>query len=77
MSNYQEILHQAQTLTSDEQKLLLKDLAALVSQGETSQEPQNSTESPRLNLNRWRGFLPKRVDALEFQLKLRQEWDAD
>ncbi|WP_434221800.1 hypothetical protein ACOKW7_21965 [Limnospira platensis CENA597] len=77
MSNYEEILHQAQTLTSDEQKLLLKDLATLVSQGEPSQEAQNTTESPRLNLNRWRGFLPKRVDALKFQLKLRQEWDAE
>ena len=77
MSNYQEILHQAQTLTSDEQKLLLKELATLVSQGEPSQEVQNTTESPRLNLNRWRGFLPKRFDALKFQLKIRQEWDAD
>ncbi|MCC3436735.1 hypothetical protein [Microcoleus sp. PH2017_05_CCC_O_A] len=26
-------------------------------------------------LKRWRGFLPYRVDALEFQLQLRAEWD--
>ncbi|MCT7969852.1 hypothetical protein NG799_26405 [Laspinema sp. D1] len=77
MYNYQEILHQAQTLTSDEPKLLLKDLTTLVSQGDPSEEAQNTTELPRLNLNRWRGFLPKRVDALKFQLELRQEWDAD
>lgn len=36
---------------------------------------QTSKEMPKRNLNRWYGFLPKRVDALEFQLKLRQEWD--
>ena len=75
MSNYQEILDQAQTLTPDEQQRLLKDLATLVHHQEATKEPENSQKTPKLNLKRWRGFLPNRVDALEFQLKLRQEWD--
>ncbi len=74
MSTYQEILNQAQSLTPEEQELLLKDLALLIHQRESI---PNSPESSKLNLARWRGFLPKQLDALEFQLKLRQEWDAD
>jgi len=75
MPTYQEILEQAQALAPDEQKQLLKDLATLVHPQETTKEPKNTQKIPKLNLKRWRGFLPKRVDALEFQLKLRQEWD--
>ncbi|WP_159787152.1 hypothetical protein [Sodalinema gerasimenkoae] len=77
MSNYQEILHQAKTLILDEKKLLLKDLTTLVSQDNPPEDIQNTPAPPRLNLVRWRGFLPKRVDARKFQSKIRQEWDAD
>ena len=76
MPTYQEILDQAQTLTSDAQQRLLKDLATLVHQ-EVAKEQENPQKIPKLNLKRWRGFLPNRVDALEFQLKLRQEWDEE
>ena len=75
MSTYQEILHQAQSLSLDEQEHLLKDLTLLVEQMGKTQEQNNSEISPKLNLKRWRGFLPKRVDALEFQVKIREEWD--
>lgn len=69
MSTYKEILDRVQTLTPDEQKRLLKDLTTLIHQHGTAREPT------QLNLNRWRGFLPRRVDPLDFQLQLRQEWD--
>ncbi|NJL91602.1 MAG: hypothetical protein HC916_18840 [Coleofasciculaceae cyanobacterium SM2_1_6] len=75
MPTYQEILDQAQTLTPDEQQRLLKDLATLVHHQEATKEPESPQKISKLNLKRWRGFLPKRVDALEFQIKLRQEWD--
>ena len=35
----------------------------------------DGTEKTRENLGKWRGFLPKRVDAVEFQNSLRQEWN--
>ena len=75
MSTYNEILDRAQTLTPDEQKRLLEDLASLVRQQVTTEAEKSSQKLPTKNLGRWRGFLPKRVDALEFQLKLRQECD--
>ncbi len=75
MSTYQEILRQAQALSRDEQEHLLQDLARLVDQRATLQEQNYRETSQPLNLKRWRGFLPKQVDALEFQVKIRQEWD--
>ncbi len=35
----------------------------------------DGTEKTRGNFGKWRGFLPKRVDAVEFQNSLRQEWN--
>ena len=75
MSTYSEVLSQAQSLTLDEQKQVLKVLSELIRQRETTQTQDSSQRVPRKNLKRWRGFLPKRVDALEFQLQLRKEWD--
>lgn len=75
MSTYNEILEQAQTLTPDEQDRLLEELAMLVRQRVATQSQNSSKKLPGLDLDRWRGFLPKRVDALEFQLQLREEWD--
>ncbi len=75
MSTYSEVLSQAQSLTLDEQKQVLKVLSELIRQRETTQTQDSSERLPRKNLKRWRGFLPKRVDALEFQLQLRAEWD--
>lgn len=75
MATYNEVLSQAQNLTPEEQELLLKDLAALTRQRVTTKTQDNSQQLPQQILDRWRGFLPKRVDALEFQLQLRKEWD--
>lgn len=75
MSTYNEVLSQAQSLTPEEQELLLKDLAALTRQRVPTKTQDNSQQLPQQNLDRWRGFLPKRVDPLEFQLQLRKEWD--
>jgi len=75
MSTYSEVLSQAQSLTPDEQQQLLEVLSAVVSQRVTTQTQGSSERLPKKNLKRWRGFLPKRLDALEFQLQLRQEWD--
>ncbi len=41
----------------------------------TSEHQNNSKKLPKQQLDKWRGFLPKRVDALEFQQELRREWD--
>ncbi len=75
MATYKEVLSQAQSLTPEEQDLLLRDLADLTRQRVTTKTQDNSQQLPQQNLDRWRGFLPKRVDALEFQLQLRKEWD--
>ncbi|MEK0180461.1 hypothetical protein [Microcoleus anatoxicus] len=75
MSTYSEVLSQAQSLTPDEQQQLLEVLSALMRDRVTPHIQDTSEKLPRKNLKRWRGFLPKRVDALEFQLQLRAEWD--
>ncbi|MEG4320117.1 MULTISPECIES: hypothetical protein [unclassified Microcoleus] len=75
MSTYSEVLSQAQSLTLEEQQQLLEVLSELVRLRKTTQTQDSSQRLPRKNLKRWRGFLPKRVDALEFQLQLREEWD--
>ncbi|MEK0195818.1 hypothetical protein, partial [Microcoleus anatoxicus] len=68
MSTYSEVLSQAQSLTPDEQQQLLEVLSALMRDRVTPHIQGSSEKLPRKNLKRWRGFLPKRVDALEFQL---------
>jgi hypothetical protein len=75
MSTYSEVLSQAQSLTLEEQQQLLEFLSALIRQRETTETQDSSQRLPRKNLKRWRGFLPKPVDALDFQLQLREEWD--
>jgi hypothetical protein len=75
MSTYSEVLSQAQNLTPDEQQQLLEVLSALIRDRVTTQTQDSSQRLPRKNLKRWRGFLSKRVDALELQLQLRAEWD--
>ena len=75
MSTYSEVLSQAQSLTPDEQQQLLEVLSALMRDRVTAQIQGSSERLPTKTLKRWRGFLPKRVDALEFQLQLRAEWD--
>ncbi|MFB2982404.1 hypothetical protein [Microseira sp. BLCC-F43] len=75
MYTYNQVLSGAKTLKPDEQLRLLEELAGLIRQQVSSQNQSTSKEMPKRNLNKWYGFLPKRVDALEFQLKLRQEWD--
>ncbi|MBE9142233.1 hypothetical protein [Planktothrix mougeotii] len=75
MSTYSEVLSQAQNLTPDEQQQLLEVLSALMRDRVITQTQGNSEKLAGKNLKRWRGFLPSRVDALEFQLQIREEWD--
>ena len=75
MSTYSDVLSQAQSLTPDEQQQLLEVLSALMRVRITTQTQGSNQKLPIKNLKRWRGFLPKRVDALEFQLQLREEWN--
>ena len=75
MSTYSEVLSQAQSLTLEEQQQLLEVLSALMRDRVTAHIHGSSERLPKKNLKRWRGFLPYRVDALEFQLQLRAEWD--
>ncbi|MDF0553962.1 hypothetical protein [Kamptonema sp. UHCC 0994] len=72
MSTYSEVLSQAQNLTLEEQQQLLEVLSALIRQRVTTQTQGSSEKLLSNNLKRWRGFLPYRVDALEFQLQLRK-----
>ena len=74
MSTYNEVLSQVQSLTSDEQLRLLEELAVLVRRKVTSEDRHRLRELQGVSKDKWRGFLPKRVDALEFQRSLRQEW---
>ncbi len=74
MSTYNEVFSQVQSLTSDEQLRLLEELAVLVRRRVTSEHQRRLRESQGVGLDKWRGFLPKRVDALEFQRSLRREW---
>jgi len=75
MSTYSEVLSQAQSLTPDEQQQLLEVLSVLMRDRVRTHTQDSSQRLPRKDLDRWRGFLPKRVDALEFQLQLREESD--
>jgi len=75
MSTYIEVLSQAQNLTPDEQQQLLEVLSALMRDRVTTQTQDSSERLPSINLKRWRGFLQYRVDALEFLLHIREEWD--
>ncbi|MBW4666019.1 MAG: hypothetical protein KME60_00895 [Cyanomargarita calcarea GSE-NOS-MK-12-04C] len=70
MSTYNEIYSQVENLTPEEQLRLLEELAVLVRQRVISQHHTSSKK-----FDRWFGFLPERIDALEFQLQLRREWD--
>ena len=74
MSSYNQVLSQIQSLTSDEQLQLLEELAALVRQKITSEHQRHLLQLQGVSKDKWRGFLPKRVDALEFQRSIRQEW---
>ena len=76
MCTYQELLSQAQNLTPNEQERLLEDLTRLIQQQATVKTRGDRQELPtQPDLDRWFGFLPQRLDPVEFQRKLRQEWD--
>ncbi len=53
----------------------VEELAMLVRRQVISEHQNNSKKLPKQQLDKWRGFLPRRVDALEFQQELRREWD--
>ena len=75
MSTYNEVRHQVENLSAEEQLRLLEELAALIRQRAISEHQTSSQKSPGKNFDQWFGFLPERIDSLEFQLQLRQEWD--
>lgn len=75
MSSYTEVLSQAQSLTPDEQERLLEELASLMRQRRISSAKSHLENLPSKSVERWFGFLSTRLDALEFERQLRQEWD--
>lgn len=75
MSTYSTVLTEVLRLEPKEQQQLLEVLSALMRDRITTQTQGSNQKLPLKNLKRWRGFLPYRVDALEFQLQLREEWD--
>ncbi|MGK7905427.1 MAG: hypothetical protein AB4352_29290 [Hormoscilla sp.] len=77
MSTYNQVLSLAKNLSSDEQLRLLSELAMQLRDSMASDPDRSlvkSVKSPDTGKNKWRGFLPERVDALEFQLAIRREW---
>ncbi|MFB8794517.1 MAG: hypothetical protein U7126_09905 [Microcoleus sp.] len=74
MSTYSTVLTEVLRLEPKEQQQLLEVLSALMRDRITTQTQGSNQKLPLKNLKRWRGFLPYRVDALEFQLQLREEW---
>ncbi len=75
MSTYKEVRNQIETLNPEEQLQLLEELAAMVRRRVRTEPQHQGGDLPVQNLDKWFGFLPKRVDALEFQKELRQEWE--
>lgn len=75
MYTYNEVRHQVENLSAEEQLRLLEELAALIRQRAISEHQTSSQKLPGKNFDRWFGFLPERIDSLEFQLQLRSEWD--
>ena len=75
MSTYSTVLTEVLRLEPNEQQQLLEVLSALMRDRITTQTQGSNQKLPIKNLKRWRGFLPKCVDALEFQLQLREEWN--
>ena len=75
MSTYSTVLTEVLRLEPNEQQQLLEVLSVLMRDRITTQTQGSNQKLPIKNLKRWRGFLPKRVDALEFQLQLREEWN--
>jgi len=77
MSTYNQVLSLAKNLSSDDQLRLLSELAMQLRDSMASDPDRSlvkSVKSPLAGKNKWRGFLPERVDALEFQLAIRREW---
>ncbi|NEQ64035.1 MAG: hypothetical protein F6K21_00625 [Symploca sp. SIO2D2] len=64
-------ISQVKSLSSDKQLQLLEELAVLVRQKVTSENQHRRQEMPELIRDKWRGFVPKRVDDLDFQKSLR------
>ena len=75
MSTYSTVLTEVLRLEPNEQQQLLEVLSVLMRDRITTQTQGSNQKLPIKNLKRWRGFLPKSVDALEFQLQLREEWN--
>jgi len=77
MSSYNEILDQVKHLRADEQLRLIEDLAVLVRQQAAATSQESFSTLPKENIKQWFGFLPQTIDALAFQLEIRQEWNRE
>jgi hypothetical protein len=73
MSSYQEVLHQAQSLTPEEQIRLIEDLSRLIRQQMTMQsKPKRSILELRgLGKEIWNG-----IDAQEYVNEERDSWNG-
>ncbi|HBL10657.1 MAG TPA: hypothetical protein DD379_04475 [Cyanobacteria bacterium UBA11162] len=77
MTIYNEILSQVEQLQPDEQLRLIEDLAALVRRQVAATSQDSLQTRPLPNLDQWFGFLSQPIDALAFQLQIRQEWNRE
>lgn len=73
MSSYQEVLHQAQSLTPEEQIHLIEDLSKLIRQQMTmkSQPKRSIMELRGLGKEIWNG-----IDAQEYVNEERDSWNG-
>jgi hypothetical protein len=71
MTTYQEVRRQIETLTLDEQKQLMKELASIVSHRKTVDCKRSIMDLEGLGKDIWQG-----IDAQEYIDQERQSWNG-
>jgi hypothetical protein len=71
MTIYQEVRRQIESLTLDEQKRLMEELASIVSHRKTAESKPSILDLEGLGKDIWQG-----IDAQEYIAQERQSWNG-
>jgi hypothetical protein len=71
MTTYQEVRRQIESLTFDEQKRLMEELASIVSHRKTAGSKPSILDLEGLGKDIWQG-----IDAQEYIVQERQSWNG-